>query len=115
MSLASLAATNLQYETAIKSYQYVVDKGADNINYIPARMELLNTQNKKITENNVYTKEDLLKLERDYSTTLNELGRNSTTAPLIRGLAHLETFYLDKSDTSISILEEAISYPGLRT
>ncbi len=114
MSLASLAATNLQYETAIKSYQYVVDKGADNVNYIPARMELLNTQNKKITENNTYTKEDLAKLERDYVATLNELGRNSTTAPLIRGLAHLETFYLDRPDTSISLLEEAISYPGLR-
>jgi tetratricopeptide (TPR) repeat protein len=114
MSLANLAATNLQYETAIKSYQYVVDKGADNVNYIPARMELLNTQNKKITEDNNYTKENLLKLEHDYLTTLNELGRNATTAPLIRGLAHLETFYLDRPDTAISILEEAITYPGLR-
>jgi tetratricopeptide (TPR) repeat protein len=114
MSLASLAATNLNYETAVKAYQYIVDKGADNINYIPARMELLNTQNKKITENNSYTKEDLLKLERDYLTTLNELGRNATTASLIRGLAHLETFYLDKADTAINVLEEAIAYPGLR-
>jgi tetratricopeptide (TPR) repeat protein len=114
ISLASMAVTNLNYETGIKAYQYVVDKGPDNPNYIHARMELLNTLNKKITENNSYTKEDLLKLQRDYNTTLNELGRNATTAPLIRSLAHLEAFYLDHPDTAIVILEEAITYQGIR-
>jgi TolA-binding protein len=114
MSLASLSATNQNYDVAIKAYQYVVDKGADNANYIPARMELLNTLNKKITENNNYTKEDLLKLQKDYHTTLNELGRSATTAPLIRGLAHLEAFYLDNTDSAITNLEEAINYPNLR-
>jgi TolA-binding protein len=114
MSLASLAATNLQYETAIKAYQYVIDKGPDNVNYIPARMELLNTLNRKITENNNYTQEDLQKLKRDYHTTLNELGRNATTAQLVRGLSHLEAFYLDRPDTAIVLLEEAIEYPGIR-
>jgi tetratricopeptide (TPR) repeat protein len=115
MSLAGLSATNLNYESAIKAYQYVIDKGKDNPNYIPARMELLNTLNKKVTESNNYTKEDLLKLQRDYQTTLGELGKGATTAPLIRSLAHLEAFYLDRPDTAISILEEAITYRGIRS
>lgn len=113
LSIGSMAASNLNYDAAIKCYQYVIEKGKDNPNYIPARMELLNTYNKKITEENIYTKADLLKLEADYELTLNELGRSAKTAGLIKGLAHLRAFYLDKIDTAITDLEEAIDFPGI--
>ncbi len=113
MSISSMAGANLNYDIAIKGYQYVVEKGKDNNNYIPARMELLNTYNRKITEENIYTKADLIKLESDYELTLSELGRSGRTAGLIKGLAHLRAFYLDKIDTAIADLEEAIDYPGI--
>ena len=113
MSISSMAVANLNYDIAIKGYQYVLDKGKDNNNYIPARMELLNTYNRKITEENIYTKADLVKLENDYEMTLSELGRSGRTAGLIKGLAHLRAFYLDKIDTAIADLEEAINYPGI--
>lgn len=60
MSISSMAGANLNYDIALKGYQYVVEKGKDNNNYIPARMELLNTYNRKITEENIYTKADLI-------------------------------------------------------
>ncbi|MBL0031370.1 MAG: hypothetical protein IPP27_04030 [Bacteroidetes bacterium] len=104
MSISSMAGANLNYDIAIKGYQYVVEKGKDNNNYIPARMELLNTYNRKITEENIYTKADLIKLESDYELTLSELGRSGRTAGLIKGLAHLRAFYLDKIDTAIADL-----------
>lgn len=113
MSLGNLAASNQVYDAALKCYQYVIDKGNDNVNYIPARMELLNTYNKKITEENSYTSADLIKLEKDYETTLSELGRSGKTAGLIRGLAHLRTFYLDRTDSAIADLEQAIDFPGI--
>jgi len=113
MSISSMAGANLNYDIAIKGYQYVVEKGKDNNNYFPARMELLNTYNRKITEENIYTKADLIKLESDYELTLSELGRSGRTAGLIKGLAHLRAFYLDKIDTAIADLEEAIDYPGI--
>ncbi|HRH67787.1 MAG TPA: tetratricopeptide repeat protein, partial [Bacteroidia bacterium] len=113
LSLGNLAASNRNYEAAIKCYQYVVDKGADNNNYISARMELLNTYNKKITEENNYTATDLVKLENDYETTLTELGRSARTAGLVRGLAHLRSFYLDQPDSAIADLEQAIYFPGI--
>lgn len=40
-------------------------------------------------------------------------GRDATTAPLISGLAHLEAFYLDNTDSAIVNLETAIDYPDI--
>ena len=113
MNIGSLSEANQDYPSAIKCYQYVIEKGKDNVNYIPARMQLLEVRNKDLTHESAYTKDDLLKLENDYKTTLGELGRDATTAPLISGLAHLEAFYLDNTDSAISNLEEAIEYPGI--
>lgn len=113
-SLTMLSASNQNYDAAIKCYQYIIEKGKGNPYYLNARMELLNTQNKKITENGNYSQVDLLKLETDYYSTLNELGRSANTASLIRGLSHLQVFYLDKIDEAIENLEMAITYPGIR-
>ncbi len=112
-SLGSMAVSNLNYDAALKAYQYIVEKGPSNVNYVTARMEYLNTLNKKITESNTYTKADLATLQKDYETTLTELGRSAKTASLIRGLAHLQAFYLDMPDTAISELENAIGFPGI--
>jgi tetratricopeptide (TPR) repeat protein len=113
IGLASLSVANSDYDAAIHCYQYVIEKGKDLPYYLTARMELLNTMNKKITETGTYTPADLLSLEKDYESTLAELGRSAATAPLIRGLAHLQVFYLDKLDEAVRQLEEAIGYPGI--
>lgn len=113
LSLGSLASANLDYNTAINCFQYVVDKGPSYPNYITARMELLNVTNKKITSENDYTPADLKKLEIDYEATLAELGRSAKTANLIRGLAHLRAFYLDDPDSAMTDLDEAIDFPEI--
>jgi tetratricopeptide (TPR) repeat protein len=113
LSLGNLAESNLDYESAINCFQYVVDKGPSFPNYITARMELLNVTNKKITSGNVYTVEELKKLELDYETTLSELGRNAKTAGLVRGLAHLRAFYLHDPDSAMTDLYDAIDFPGI--
>ncbi|REJ85320.1 MAG: hypothetical protein DWQ44_01305 [Bacteroidetes bacterium] len=113
LSLGNLALSNLDYDVAIDCFRYVAEKGREYPNYIQARMDLLNVTNRKITEGNLYTQTDLVKLESDYLSTLNELGRNARTAGLIRGLAHLRAFYLDKPDSAIIDLDEAIEFPGI--
>lgn len=113
MNIGSMSEANMDYPAAISCYSYVVDKGKNNPNYIPARMQLLEVRNKSLTGEGSYTKDDLLKLEAEYKATLDELGRDATTAPLISGLAHLEAFYLDNTDSAITILEEAIEFPGI--
>jgi tetratricopeptide (TPR) repeat protein len=112
-NLGTMAASNLNYDAALKCFQFVIDKGPNNLNYISARMEYLNTLNKKITESNTFTKADLIKLEKDYNSTLNELGKGARTASLVRGLAHLHAFFLDQPDSAIDDLEDAILFPGI--
>ena len=113
MSLGSLSASNQNYDAAVKCYQYVIEKGINTVYYVSARMEMLNTLNKKITESNTYTQADLLKLEADYVTALNELGKNAATASLIRGLSHLRVFYLAKTQDAMDDLQAAIDYGGI--
>ncbi|MBK7911358.1 tetratricopeptide repeat protein [Candidatus Pollutiaquabacter sp.] len=113
ITLGNLAMANQQYDAAIQCYEYVVSKGPDNGQYLPARMELLQARNRKLTSGNTYTRAELVQLESDYLSTLNELGRTGRTAQLVRGLAHLRAFYLDQPDSAASDLEAAIDLPGI--
>lgn len=113
MNLAQICMTNQKYEVAIEAYQYVILKGAQNYNYINAKIELLNTKYKKLLEVNRYKKEDLLELWKNYESTLAELGKYTSTIPLIKSYAHLLAFYLDKTETAIVLLEEAVKTPQL--
>jgi tetratricopeptide (TPR) repeat protein len=112
-SIGMMAVSNRNFETAVKCFQFVIDKGKDNSNYISARIEMLNANNKKITSSNQYTTDELVSLQKDYGTTLDELGRNARTAQLIRGLAHLQAFYLNETDSAIENLEQTITFPGI--
>lgn len=114
LSLGRTCISNLDYGTAEKCFRYVVEKGADGPNYVVARMELINTMNERITASGNYTQADLLKLELDYSTALSELGKSIATAPLIRGFAHLQAFYLHNVQSAIELLNETIELPNLK-
>lgn len=115
LSLGRTCVSNKDFLTAEKCFQYVVDKGSLNINYTTARMELINAVNDRVTTSGNYTQADLFRLKQDYVTTLAELGKNVATAPLIRGYAHLEAFYLFNTDTAIALLNETIELPNLKS
>src|SRR5665213_30366 len=108
IDLAALAASNADYNVAVKAYQYVIAKGTDSPYYITARVELLNALSKKITKDENYTQKDLTDLEKDYYAALNEFGKNTATASLLKGLAHFEAFYLNKIDTAEKLLQEVV-------
>jgi tetratricopeptide (TPR) repeat protein len=115
ISLGRLCVSNGEYETAVNCFQTVIDKGTDNSNYITAKIELINSVNYKITNKGGYTQADLLKLDQDYATAINELGKNASTASLLRGRAHLKAFYLHQTQEAIDLLNETIDLPNLRT
>jgi len=114
LSLGRLCVNNQEYSTAEKCFQYVVDLGKENSNYVNAKMELINAINLRITNSGTYSQADLLKLEADYESTLKELGKNVATAPLVRGFAHLEAFYLHKTAEAIDLLLETLDFPNMQ-
>ncbi len=113
-ALARLSSENKDYKTAIKCYEYLINKGPTGFYYLSSKMELVNVYNEKIITSNNYTKEDLLKLEGIYSTTISELGKTAATASLLNGLAHLQAFYIHNTDAAISLLNEIILIPRLK-
>jgi tetratricopeptide (TPR) repeat protein len=118
MELASTFFNNDAFDVSIKAYQYVILKGKDNSNYLNARQELLNVMYKKIVGKNDYTQQELLDLETNYKNALmpppEGLGRGPGTISLMRNLAHLLAFYLNKTDEAITILQDAINLPGAK-
>ncbi len=113
MALGKLCVTNEDYENATKCFKYVIEKGKENYFYISARMELLNALYKKITEQYSYSKEELLELENNFNLSLNELGKNASTALLMNNLAHLKAFYLHSPSEAEKLLNEVINLPSI--
>ena len=113
MGLAQLFAQNEAYDVAIKAYQYVISKGPEVYYYTKARIELLYVYYQKVVTKGNYTATDLTELEKNYNTTIIELGKSASTVPLLENLAHLQAFYLNKPKDAISLLEETIAIPQL--
>lgn len=111
--LARMAANARAYDIAIEAYEYIVNtKGSKSAYYLESKRRSLMTQRQRIVSNYDYTIDDLRKLETEYNSFLDEIGRNQTTAAIIAELAELEAFYINDLETAIKLLEEVVSYPG---
>ncbi len=106
-SLGVYCKNNKQYEVASKAFKAVVDKGNSSPFYLPSRQLLLTTQKEKITSS-IYTQNDLLTLEDNYKTYLQDFGEQSNTAETMREYAELLALYLNKSAQAIEILKKII-------
>lgn len=113
MNLAKQALQNGNFDVAIKACQYVIEKGAGNYFYANARMELLDVFYQKIILKGIYTPLELTELEKNYQQTINEIGKSANTAQVLKKLAHLQAFYLEKTADAIALLEEAIALPKI--
>jgi tetratricopeptide (TPR) repeat protein len=113
INLARLSVSNANYDVAIEAYNYVLKKAKDPDLLITGRIELLNTEFLKTTQTRGYNKEGLTTLSNKYETALRELGRNAQTIPLVRDLAHIQAFYLDRSDSAIAMLSSAIAMKSI--
>lgn len=113
-NLADVAFKDKDYNTAIDAYQYIVNNHGRNTSfYLDSKRGLLNSKKAKVTENFNYSKEDLLVLKMEYVSFLNELGKNTQTAPLMQEFADFEALYVNELDTAIMILEELRNFGGL--
>jgi tetratricopeptide (TPR) repeat protein len=110
--LANIAAEDRDYDAAIEGYNYIVtEKGRQSALFIISKQSLLSCKRKKLTEGYTFTKEELLQVEKEYESFLDEVGRNARTATIISELAELEAFYLQNLDKATALLEEVVDFP----
>jgi tetratricopeptide (TPR) repeat protein len=111
-NLANLSLSNGDFDIAAEGYQYILKKGPDHPLYPEALAGDLKARFMKITGGFGYRTEDLYVLESQYGSALGQLGTNSRTIDLMRDLAHLQAFYLDKLTDATGVLNTAIAIPG---
>lgn len=114
MNLAKLCTTNKDYATAAKCYNYVLNKEPRSPYYMTARINLVNARKSELENNPATTHEEFADLEALYKKTLGDLGQSANTAEMMRELALLQAFRLQKPDTAINLLNEAILMRNLQ-
>jgi len=113
VQLAELAKQSEDYATAYSAYEYVAQKGRFQPFYFQARYGLTNILYLKVINRQITTSEQIEKLEKEYLLTIEEFGLSSTTINLIRDLAHLEAFFLNKTEDAISLINQAIAIQNI--
>lgn len=108
VELGDMAFQNGMYETAKEAYDYVIDRYKGNPFYVRAKLAYLNVLYVEVVKGKITRQDDIEHLEKQYREAINEFGRNATTIRLIMNLAHLQAFYLNKSDAAISLLRPVI-------
>ncbi len=110
-NLAAIAASNGSYDDAISCYDYILSqKDVYSAYYQSSLVEKLNTKYLKVVNTPDVKPEELESLEKEYYDLINKNGKNSYAVQLIKNLAHLQAFYMDKSNQAIEILQKAIEY-----
>ena len=72
--LAYIAYENKAFMQSLKCYQYLIDLGSDNSFYVDAKISKVIVSGEEII-NREHTKNELLTLNNDYQSTIDELGK----------------------------------------
>jgi tetratricopeptide (TPR) repeat protein len=115
MSLARLSASNEFYSEALEMYRYVINKGSSSNNYFNARRELLGTQFNHLLSGPDAPLDSIALLEINYEKAFAEFGKNAQTVSMIREMAHIKAFYLNKPEDAIAMLEDVIKVQGVNS
>ncbi|OFY65872.1 MAG: hypothetical protein A3H98_05260 [Bacteroidetes bacterium RIFCSPLOWO2_02_FULL_36_8] len=113
MELGFICLENADFNLAIKSFEYVVNLGRDNRNYIQARGYLITARESALKTGTLLDETNIKSILSDYKMLIDELGENFSTAPFIRAMALHCAFYMNKLDTAVIILNKIIQMYGI--
>lgn len=113
LEVAQLSTSNHDYRVAADAYKYLLDMGTESRHYMDALVGYLNVRFLSVTGSYDYDRADLLEVEQDYIQAINDLGVRASTVQLVRNLANLQAFYLEKTDEAIELLEGTLELPGV--
>ena len=111
--LAKICVSNRQWETAKRCYDYIVEKGPDNPYYDAAVLDGLNVEFLSVTQKPAPSMDELLALEQKLMRINEKYKQNFMNAQLIKNLATLKAYYLNKSDEAITLLMDFLEQSGM--
>ena len=114
MNIVNLTYSNEFYTTCLEVLDYVISKGKDSRYYFSARKYQLDVKYKLIKNSPDSGVDSYTNIEKMYLDFLNEFGNNASTAEANKDLAHIEAFYLNKSNIAIDRLLELLGKSGIK-
>ncbi|MEN7547710.1 tetratricopeptide repeat protein [Rapidithrix thailandica] len=113
LEIGKLALNNGDYTSAIKIFEYLVEKYRNQIVYPIAKRLLINSKEELVKNTYPVDIDKIRSLASDYEEIISELGLRPNTADALRSMALLQAFYLDNKDTAITILHRLIDHRSL--
>jgi len=113
LNLANLCINNQNFKVAKKCYKYIADKGPENPYYSFARAGVLKSEFEDQRRTYPLDTTALQKLEKDYGSLLDELGKNRETVGILRQKAQLQAYYLNNLEAATISLNDALDIPGI--
>ena len=114
LELANTSVNNGKFDIAIKCYDYVISLGDNQPNYRTAKIRRLNTLKQKLISGASPTNDEITSLKDNYIESIQQIGRNAFAISSIRDLASLYAYYIHDIDAAQNLLEDALTFGGLR-
>ncbi|MES2448010.1 MAG: tetratricopeptide repeat protein [Bacteroidota bacterium] len=109
---ANVFVANKAYTTAIKAYEYLLTKGAENELYLPAKAELVNVKYELVIAGK-FEKQQIQQLADDYEAILTQYGKSRQTLFALRKLAYLKAYHLNDLKKAELTLEQGLLVPQI--
>lgn len=108
IELGNMARTNGLFSEAKDAYEYVMLRGKEAGFYFDARLGYLEVLSEQVELGHITEKDEFVRLEKTYHETIKEFGDLPQTIRLIKDLAHLMAFHLNKTEEAKNLVKEAI-------
>lgn len=109
--LGMIAVENKDFQSAIKIFEYMIERYPSGDLYPVARRMLIKSREEVIKNTFPVDMLKIRQLVNDYTKMLTEVGLRENTAEAARSMALLQAFYLDNKDTAIKVLEQIVISP----
>ncbi|MCE3229529.1 MAG: repeat-containing protein [Bacteroidetes bacterium] len=113
--LAKICVSNQQWETAQRCYEYIIEKGPGNLYYDAASVDILNVEFLAVTQKPQPKQEDLSALEAKLNKALEKYATSSLKPVIVKNLATLQAYYLNKHEPAIVLLQDLINSGGIES
>jgi tetratricopeptide (TPR) repeat protein len=113
LDLARVCKSNSQWNISTRCYQYVIDKGVNYPFFDIAALEILDVEYLALTTAPQLDHLALTALETKLDKARGNYEQNAQTPLILKDLAMLRAYYLDKKSDAIQLLVDAIATPGI--
>ncbi len=111
LEIAQIALNNKDYETADRSFAYVIKEYPNTENYLPARLGLIRAREAKVKRKFPINLDSVRYLTREYQSFISRYPDNGNSYEASLNEAMLHAYYLDEKDSAVKKLETLASHP----